>query len=130
MKEWTTPESRNTPSTVNLEEEEIVDAPGNDDNASMPEQIKRPNPWRKMMMMMMMIYCYKIRSQVIRKELEISGIQDVRLKYKQNWIIHLERMDSTRLPKHALNHKPRGRRDRGCPRKRWQCVDAGTGQTT
>jgi nitrate reductase alpha subunit len=26
----------------------------------------------------------KIRSEVIRKELEISGIQDVRLKYKQN----------------------------------------------
>ena len=31
----------------------------------------------------------KIRSEVIRKELEISGIQDVRLKYKQNWINHL-----------------------------------------
>ena len=53
MKEWTTPEFRNTPSTTNLEEEEIVDAPGNDGNASMPEQVKRPNPWRKMMMMMM-----------------------------------------------------------------------------
>jgi len=62
--------------------------------------------------------------------LEISGIQDVRLKYKQNWINHLERMDNTRLPKHTLKYKPRGRRDRGRPRKRWQCVDAGTGQTT
>jgi len=41
----------------------------------------------------------KIRSEVIRKELEISGIQDVRLKYKQNWINQLERMDNTRLPK-------------------------------
>ena len=47
----------------------------------------------------------KIRSEVIRKELEISGIQDVRLKYKQNWIIHFERMDNNRLPKHALNYK-------------------------
>jgi len=53
----------------------------------------------------------KIRSEVIRKELEISGIQDVRLKYKQNCINHLERMDNTRLPKHALNYKPRGRRN-------------------
>jgi hypothetical protein len=60
----------------------------------------------------------KIRSEVIRKDLEISGIQDVRLKYKQNWINHLERMDNTRLPTHALNYKPRERRDRGCPRKR------------
>jgi len=72
----------------------------------------------------------KVRSQDIRQELEISGIQDVRLKYKQNWINHLERTDNTKLPKHALNYKPRGRRDRGRPRKRWQCVDAGTGQTT
>jgi len=41
-------------STTNPEEEEIVDAPGNDGNASTPEWVKRPNPWRKMMMMMMM----------------------------------------------------------------------------
>ena len=72
----------------------------------------------------------KIRSEVIRKGLEISGIQDVRYKHKQNWINHLERMDNTRLPKHALNYKPRGRRDRGRRRKRWQRVDDGTGQST
>ena len=46
----------------------------------------------------------KISSDVIRKELEISGIQDVRAKYRQNWINRLERMDNTRLPKHALNY--------------------------
>jgi len=51
-------------------------------------------------------------------------------KIQKNLINHLERLDNTRLPKHALNYKPRGRRDRGRPRKRWQCVDAGTGQTT
>jgi len=28
----------------------------------------------------------KIRSEIMRKELEISGIQEVGLKYKQNWI--------------------------------------------
>jgi len=28
------------PSTTNLEEEETVDAPGNDGNASMPEEVK------------------------------------------------------------------------------------------
>jgi len=51
----------------------------------------------------------KIRSEVIEQELEISGIQDVGLKYKQNWINHVERMDNTRLPKYALNYKPRER---------------------
>ena len=72
----------------------------------------------------------KIRSDVIRKELEISGIQDVKSKYKQHWINHLERIDNTRLPKLALNYKPRGRRDRERPRKRWQSADAGKGQAT
>jgi hypothetical protein len=39
------------PSTTDLEGEEIVDASGKGGDASMPEQVKRPNPWRKMMMM-------------------------------------------------------------------------------
>jgi hypothetical protein len=53
---------RKTSSTANLEEDEIVDAPGNDGNSSMPEQVKRPNPWRKMMMVMMkyiIFYCIR-----------------------------------------------------------------------
>ena len=37
---------------------------------------------------------------------------------------------NTRLPKHALNYKPRERKDRERPRKRWQRVDAGKGQST
>ena len=72
----------------------------------------------------------KITSEDIRKDLEISGTQDVRSKHKRNWIDYLERMYNTRLPKHALNYKPRGRRVRGHPRKRWQRVNAGTGQST
>jgi len=43
------------PSATNLEEEEIADAPGKDGNASMPEQVKRPNPWMMIMMMMIKI---------------------------------------------------------------------------
>jgi hypothetical protein len=53
LEKWTTSDFRDTPSTTNLEEEEIVDTLGNDGNASMPEQVNRPNPWRKKMMMMM-----------------------------------------------------------------------------
>jgi len=30
-----------------------MDSPGKDGNTSMPEQVKQPNPWRKLMMMMM-----------------------------------------------------------------------------
>ena len=59
LKERTTPDSRNTPSTTNLKEEEIVDALENDGNASMPEQVKRPNPFRKMVMRMSKHFRFK-----------------------------------------------------------------------
>ena len=39
-------------------EEGISDAPENDGNASMPEQVKRPNPRRKMMMFISSFYIY------------------------------------------------------------------------
>ena len=104
----------------------------------LPTHPQNPNSWRTSLSLLVWplrnVTGYtrldKIRSEVIRKELEISRIQDVKLKYKQNWISHLERMENTRLPKHGLNYKPRGRRDRGRSRKRWQYVDAGTVQTT
>jgi hypothetical protein len=57
LKECTTPDFRNIPSTTHLEGEEIMDATGKDGNASMLEQVKRPNPWRKMMV----IYSYCIQ---------------------------------------------------------------------
>ena len=55
MIEWITTDSRNMPSTTNPKDEETTDAPGNDGNASMSEQVKQPSPWRKMMMMTMMM---------------------------------------------------------------------------
>jgi hypothetical protein len=70
LKEWTTPDSRNPASTTNLQEEEIVDAPGNDGNASMPERVKRPNPWRKkkkkMMRMMMLLHTSTFRNVYVK----------------------------------------------------------------
>jgi hypothetical protein len=72
----------------------------------------------------------KVRREVIRKEPEICGTEGVRSKYKQNWINYLKRTDNTRLPKYGLNYKPRGRRDRGRPRKRWERVDDETVQAT
>ena len=33
----------------------IVADPGNDGNASMPEQVKRPNPWRKIIIIIIII---------------------------------------------------------------------------
>jgi len=66
--EWITTDTRNTPSTTNPEEEEIVDAPGKDGNASMPKKAKRPNPWRKMVMMMG-IWCHNKTQMGVNKRL-------------------------------------------------------------
>jgi len=54
--------------------------------------------------------------------------KDLARKRKKR-INHLERVDNTRLPKHALNYKPQGIRDRGCPRKWWQRIDPRTQST-
>ena len=61
----------------------------------------------------------KLRSEIIRKELEIPGLQNIRTKYNQNWINRLQRMHNNILPKHALNYKPRGRKHRRRPTERW-----------
>jgi hypothetical protein len=55
LKEWTTPYFHNMLSNTNLEEEGIVDATGNDGNASMLGQVKRPNQWSKIMMIIIII---------------------------------------------------------------------------
>jgi len=55
VNQWITTDSRNKTSTTNPEDEEAVDAPGKDDNASMPEHVKRRNPWRKMIIVIIII---------------------------------------------------------------------------
>ena len=63
-----------------------------------------------------------------------NGAQDIvkEIKqYKEKWLQHVQRMDTNRLPKQALQHKPKGRRNKGRPRKRWRdqlhVEDQGTG---
>ena len=34
--------------------------------------------------------------------------------------VHIQRMDTNRIPKQALQYKPKGRRHIGRPRKRWR----------
>ena len=43
-------------------------------------------------------------------------------QYQKKWLQHVQRMDTNRLPKQALQYKPKGRRNVGRPRKR----DGGT----
>ena len=52
-------------------------------------------------------------------------------QYQEKWPQHVQRMDTNRLPKQALQYKPKGRRNIGRPRKRWRdqlhLEDQGTG---
>jgi len=54
-------------------------------------------------------------------------------QYQKKWLQHVQGMDTNRLPKQALQYKPKGRRNIGRPRKRWRdqlrLKDQGTGNT-
>ena len=41
-------------------------------------------------------------------------------QYQKKWLQHVQRMDTNRLPKQALQYKPKGRKKVGRPRKRWR----------
>ena len=57
-------------------------------------------------------------------------VKDIK-QYQEKWLQHVQRMDTDRLTKQALQYKPKGRRNIGRPRKRWKDQlhpeDQGTG---
>ena len=62
----------------------------------------------------------KEKNQCIRQK---TGAQNIVKEIKQNqkkWLQHVQRMDTNRLPKQALQYKPEGRRNIGQLRKRWR----------
>jgi len=66
---------------------------------------------------------------------EKTGAQNIVKEIKQypeKWLQHVQRMDTDRIPKQALQYKPKERRNIGRPRKRWRdqlLEDQGTGNT-
>jgi hypothetical protein len=54
-------------------------------------------------------------------------------QYQEKWLQHVQRMDTNRKTKQALQYKPKGQRNIGRPRKRWRdqfnFEDQGTGNT-
>jgi hypothetical protein len=54
---------------------------------------------------------------------EKLGVQNIVLEikqYQQEWLQHVERMETDRIPKQALKYRSIGKRSIGCPRKRWK----------
>jgi len=75
----------------------------------------------------------KEKNQCIRQKMGAQNIVKEIEQYQKKWLQHVQRMDTNRLPKQALQYKPKGRRNIGRPRKRWRdqlhLEDQGTGNT-
>ena len=61
---------------------------------------------------------YYIRINVLGKKTGAKNIVKEIKQYQKKWLQHVQRMDTNRLPKQALQYKPKGRRNIGRPRKR------------
>jgi len=75
----------------------------------------------------------KEKNHCIRQKTGAQNIVKEIKQYQKKWLQHVHRTDTNRLPKQALQFKPKGRRNIGRPRKRWrdqlQLQDQGTGNT-
>ena len=75
----------------------------------------------------------KENNQCIRGKTGAENIVKEIKQSQEKWLQHVQRMDTNRIPKQALQYKPKGRRNIGQPRKRWRdqfhFEDQGTGNT-
>jgi len=60
------------------------------------------------------------KNQCIREKLGAQNIVKEIKQYQKKWLQHVQRMDTNRIPKQALQYRPKGRRDIGRPKKRWR----------
>ena len=59
----------------------------------------------------------KIQNEINRNELKIFNLCDRVQADRANLKQHAQQIPMTRLPRAALDYTPKGRRDKGCPRK-------------
>jgi len=75
----------------------------------------------------------KEKNQSIREKTGAENTVKEIKQYQEKWLQHVQRMDANRIPKLALQYKPKRRRNIGRPRKRrrdqFHFEDQGTGNT-
>ena len=75
----------------------------------------------------------KEKNGCIREKTGAQNIVKEIKQYQKKWLQHVQRMDTNRLPKQALQYKPKRQRNIERPRKRWRdqlhLEDQGTGNT-
>ena len=59
-------------------------------------------------------------NQYIREKTGAQNIVKEIKQYQEKWLQHVQRMDTNRITKQALQYKPKGRRNIGRPRERWR----------
>jgi hypothetical protein len=62
----------------------------------------------------------KVKKQSITKKTGAQNIVNEIKQCKQKWLQHVQRMDTNRLPKQALHYRPKGKRNLGRPRRKWE----------
>jgi hypothetical protein len=76
----------------------------------------------------------KEKNQCIKEKNGAQNTVKVIKQYQEKWLQHVQRMNTNRIPKQALQYKPKGRRNIGRPRKRrrdqFHYEDQGTGNTS
>jgi len=75
----------------------------------------------------------KENNQCIRDKRGAQNVVGEIKQYQKKWLQHVQRMDTNRIPKQALQYRPKGRRNIGRPKKKWRdqlhFEDQGTGNT-
>ena len=59
----------------------------------------------------------KEKNKCIRRKTRAQSIVKEIKQYQKKWLQHVQRMDTNRLPKQALQYRPKGRRNTGRPRR-------------
>jgi hypothetical protein len=56
----------------------------------------------------------------VRRELQTECTLDKIDEYRRNWLLHLQKMPSNRIPLKSYHYRPQGRRTIERPKKRWR----------
>jgi hypothetical protein len=59
------------------------------------------------------------RNTTIREKVKVEHIVDEIQSYQTNWLQQVKRMEHARIPRMALEYKPKGKRDIDRPKTRW-----------
>jgi hypothetical protein len=62
----------------------------------------------------------KEKNHCIKEKTGAQNIVKEIKQYQKQWLQHLHRMDTDRIPRQALQYRPKGRRNIGRTRKRWR----------